>query len=122
MVSVFIVDDEELVHQIYKAILALAGHRVIGVAYNGFEAIEKLKQLKPPPHIVIMDHRMPQMDGISATSELKRVLPFCKILFISADCKMRTSEAGADLFLTKPVSLEGLLDAVHQLARGLECA
>jgi CheY-like chemotaxis protein len=119
MVSVFIVDDEELIHRIYTSILSLAGHRVIGNAHNGVEAITKLKELKPPPYLIIMDHRMPLMDGLSATSKLKKFLPTSKILFISADYRMktRTNDAGADMFLTKPVSLEELLAAVHQLTR-----
>lgn len=115
--TVFIVEDEELLLELYTAILTRAGHNVIGVAINGAEAILKLQQLKTPPHIIIMDHRMPIMDGLTATLELKRLLPSCKILFISADYRIeaRTCKAGADLFITKPVELEKLLTAVHQL-------
>ncbi len=118
IVTVFIVEDEEILHKLYKAILVQAGHRVVGVALNGIEAIAKLQRLKHPPHIIIVDHRMPVMDGLSVISELKRLLPSCKILFISADftVKTRTSKAGADLFITKPFSMEKLLTAVGQLA------
>lgn len=91
----------------------------MGVAFNGAEAIEKICQCGVRPELIIMDHRMPVMDGLTATQELKRLCPSCKILFISADdtVRTRTFKAGADRFLTKPVSLEKLLTAVRQLVK-----
>ena len=115
--TVFIVEDEALLHQVYEAILAQGGHQVVGVAFNGAEAIEKILQLDSEPNIIIMDHRMPVMDGLTATKELKRKLQRCLIVFISADetVKGASLEAGADLFIVKPVGLATLLNAVSAL-------
>ena len=112
-------EDEELLHQIYQTILAQGGHRVVGVAFNGAEALEKVYKLEPKPNIIIMDHRMPVMDGLTATKELKRRLPNCLIIFISADetVKAATLEAGVDLFMVKPVGIAALLSAVRTLTQ-----
>ena len=112
-------EDEALLHQIYQTILAQGGHRVVGVAFNGAEALEKVSQLEPKPNIIIMDHRMPVMDGLTATKELKKRLPSCFIVFISADETVKASalEAGVDLFMVKPVGIAALLNAVGTLTR-----
>jgi two-component system chemotaxis response regulator CheY len=103
---------------VYGAILTQGGHEVVGVAFNGVEAIEKISQLKPLPSIIIMDHRMPVMDGLTATKELKQKLPRCQVVFISADetVKQASLKAGAKLFIVKPVGIATLLDAVQSLA------
>ncbi len=110
-------EDEALLHQIYGAILEQGGHKVVGVAFHGAEALEKIHKLESKPSIVIMDHRMPVMDGLTATKELKTALPKCLIIFISADETVKTTslDAGADLFMVKPVGIAALLSAVASL-------
>lgn len=91
----------------------------MGVAFNGAMALEKVSQLEPKPSIIIMDHRMPVMDGLAATKELKRRFPSCLIIFISADETVRaaTLKAGVDLFMIKPVGIAALLSAVRTLTQ-----
>ncbi|MFX1473886.1 MAG: response regulator [Promethearchaeota archaeon] len=117
MATVFIVEDEEDLHYIYKALLSVKGHVVVASAFDGDEAIEKYSQLDPKPDIIMMDHRMPKMDGISATRELKQACPDCKIIFISADetVRQKAMEAGAEVFQVKPIRAHELYTIITQL-------
>ncbi len=117
MATIFIVEDEEDLHYIYKALLSVKGHIVVASAFDGDEAIEKYSQLDPKPDIIMMDHRMPKMDGISATRELKRLCPKCKIIFVSADetVRQKAIEAGAKVFQVKPIRARELYTLITQL-------
>ena len=74
-------------------------------AYDGADAIEKYVQLNQKPDIILMDHRMPVMSGTEATTEIHKINPKAKIIFISADESVRdiAISAGALDFLTKPI-------------------
>ncbi len=114
MVTVLIVDDEKFLHEVLEQILKLRGHIVIDHAYNGLEAIEKYVSLKSKPDIILMDHRMPFMDGTSATRELKQLDPSVIVVVFSADdsVKDQAEDAGADGFLVKPISSSTLFEAI----------
>ena len=79
------VDDDKFMHKVFERIMSLAGHDVVGHAYNGQEAVENFESLNPQPDFILMDHRMPIRNGVSATRELIDKFPGIKILFISAD-------------------------------------
>ncbi|MFW9831537.1 MAG: response regulator [Candidatus Thorarchaeota archaeon] len=119
MASIFIVDDEENLHQIYKALFAMRGHSVIGSAYDGDEAVQIFLRLNPKPDVIIMDHRMPRMDGISATKMLKEINSDSKIVFVSADETVRNEaiEAGAAIFQVKPVRARELFEIIEKLSK-----
>ena len=86
-------------------------------ALNGAEAIKIYTRLDPKPDVVLMDHRMPIMDGVSATRELKRIDPSCKIIFLSADetAMNEALAAGASSFKLKPISSLELFHAIEQV-------
>jgi len=113
--GVFIVDDEEFIHQLYKDILEFNGLSVVGDAYDGSEAIEMYKDLDRRPDVVLMDHRMPKRDGVDATLEIKKMDPKVKIIFASADStvKDRAIQAGADSFLIKPFKIQELIATIR---------
>ncbi|MDO8123357.1 MAG: response regulator [Candidatus Hermodarchaeota archaeon] len=119
MASIFIVDDEENLHGVYKALFELRGHKVIGCAFDGDEAVQTFLQLNPKPDIIIMDHRMPRMDGISATKMIHEISRKSKIVFISADETVREAalEAGADMFQVKPVRASALFEIITKLTK-----
>ena len=79
------------------------------------KAIEMVKDLMPD--IVLMDHRMPVMNGTTATRELKHLDADCRILFLSADetVKDEAIEAGAIGFLPKPIRANTLFSAVSEM-------
>jgi two-component system chemotaxis response regulator CheY len=116
MVTVMIVDDDIFLHKVLSRILSIGGHKVLEQAYNGSEAIEKYVAMNPKPDIILMDHRMPVMNGTTATKELIQLNPSVKILFISADntVEQEAINAGAWGFLTKPIRSSGLFAAIEE--------
>ena len=117
-IRVLVVDDstffcQQLIH-ILNSDPAL---KVIGVAQNGREAIQKIEQLKPD--VVTMDITMPGADGISTLREIKRHRPDARIVMISAlgqkEKIMACIRAGAMDFILKPFipdKVIGILDRI----------
>jgi len=118
MASIFIVDDEENLHQIYKALFQIRGHKVIGSAFDGDEAVQLFLTMDPKPDVIIMDHRMPRMDGIIATKMIQEIDAHSKIIFVSADETVRSEaiDAGATVFQVKPVRAKELFKIIEMVA------
>jgi DNA-binding NarL/FixJ family response regulator len=83
MTRILIVDDQVLFAESLKAVLEAApdGYKVCGLAENGREAVDAVDELKP--ELVLMDVRMPVMDGVAATRILKSKHPALKILMLT---------------------------------------
>ncbi len=111
MATIFIVDDEPALHELYSAFLEMGGHEIVAEAYDGNEAVKIFGSMDPPPEIVIMDHRMPNKNGIEATKELLGINSNVKIILASADDVVKDSalEAGACRFMLKPFNVMDLL-------------
>jgi two-component system chemotaxis response regulator CheY len=120
MATVMIVDDDMFLHKVLNRILSIGGHQVVDQAYNGAEAIEKFVASNPKPDIILMDHRMPVMNGTTATRELLHLDPKIKIVFISADNTVEgeAMESGALGFLTKPIRSTDLFAAIDKYVQG----
>lgn len=121
MIKVLVVDDQELVRAGFRLILDKAGMTVVGEAANGLEAIEKT--LTATPDVVLMDIRMPRMDGIEATRRIlaeaqqpPRVLALTT--FDLDEYVYAAVRAGASGFLLKDISPDDLIHAVRVIARG----
>jgi DNA-binding response OmpR family regulator len=87
------------------------------VAGNGAEAVEKYRQSSARPDIVIMDNRMPLMNGVEAMRRIRDLGSPVRFIFMSADATVRdeVTEMGA-LFLKKPASIRELMQAIEALA------
>lgn len=111
---VVIAEDEALPAELLKRTLIRLGHTVVGSAQNGVEAIAMTRELHPD--VVVMDLRMPVMDGWTAMAELKRDL-LTPIVVVSALDDRESLEqavlAGASAFLTKPVREDDLERALE---------
>lgn len=120
MATIFIVDDEPMLHEFYGSILEISGHEIVADAYDGDEAVEILKTMNEPPEVVILDHRMPGKDGIETTEELLKINPDIKIIFASADASVRDDAlaSGACDFLSKPFAIGDLLLEIEDLIAG----
>lgn len=120
MVSIFIVDDEAFLVDLYRDILRLKGHSIAGVAYDGAEAIDKYVHANPKPDVIIMDHRMPVMCGLAALKEILRISPSQKVMFVSADASIEEDvrATGALEFLLKPFRMDDLLERLEHLVEG----
>ncbi|MFP5415869.1 MAG: response regulator [Actinomycetes bacterium] len=120
-VSVAIVDDDAIVRAALVAYLsATDGFDVRHECTNGVDAVAAITA--EPVDVVIMDVRMPRMDGIQATAALRAALPPLKILVITSfdeDGAVREAlAAGANGFLLKDTSPSALVDAVRSVMQG----
>jgi len=117
MARVMVVDDEPAIQEVFEALFENLGHEVILKSLNGVEAVEHFKQAEPRPDIVVMDQRMPHLDGITAARQIRAIDPTVKIIFISADDSI-VPEVRADrlgTFLQKPFRLDELRAHVTSL-------
>jgi DNA-binding NarL/FixJ family response regulator len=118
-IRVLIVDDQEAVRSGFKTILNLQPDiEVIGEAANGLEAINMAKALLPD--VVLMDIRMPLLDGLEATEKLREVCPQAHVLILTTfdldEYVYRALKLGAAGFLLKDVEPKQLVEAVHVVA------
>ena len=119
MTRVVIVDDQDLVRQGLRLILELAGLEVVAEARDGVEGVAAVAE--HDPDVVLMDLRMPGMDGVEATRRIvgehgTRVLVLTT--FDVDEHVVDALRAGAVGFLLKDVTSDGLVDAVRRAASG----
>jgi DNA-binding NarL/FixJ family response regulator len=120
MTRVLIVDDQDLVRHGLRMILELGGIEVVGEAADGAEAVAAVESLGPD--VILMDVRMPGMDGVEATRTIAASHPDCRVVALTTfDVDQHVVDmlrAGAVGFLLKDVTSMSLLDAVHRAAAG----
>lgn len=120
VIRLLIVDDHQVVREGLRRIFEMEnGIQVIGEASNGEEAI--VKALALSPDIVIMDLKMPGMDGIAATYEMKQKIPEIRILILTLyaeDFVKQAIEAGASGYLLKDSETEQIIKAIYQVHEG----
>lgn len=114
MTKVMLVDDDRNLQRIFLSIFKMNNFEIVSQAYDGVQAVEQYDSLNSKPDVVIMDQRMPKMDGITATRKIIKIDPDARIIFLSADDTAETKalNAGAKLFLTKPISIETVLESI----------
>jgi DNA-binding NarL/FixJ family response regulator len=120
-VRVLLVDDDDLMRAGLKAVLSSdARVEVVGEAGSGRQAVERVRAVRPD--LVLMDVRMPDLDGIAATRELTAASPDVKIVILTTfeqdDYIFGALNAGASGFLLKRSDPEELLAAIQTVAAG----
>jgi DNA-binding NarL/FixJ family response regulator len=120
-VKVLIVDDDALMRAGLRGVLASdEGIELVGEADDGRQATYRTRLLKPD--VVLMDVRMPDLDGISATGELLAAFPEVKVVILTTfeqdDYIFGALSAGASGFLLKRTRPEELIAAIHTIAAG----
>jgi DNA-binding NarL/FixJ family response regulator len=121
MTRVLIADDDDLMRAgLVELLTADPEIEIAGQAATGREAVEQTRRLAPD--VVLMDVRMPDLDGIGATRELARVAPATRVLILTTfeqdDYVFGALRAGASGFLLKRARPEELIAAVHTIAAG----
>jgi DNA-binding NarL/FixJ family response regulator len=121
MIRVLLADDQELVRSGFRLILELAeGIEIVGEAADGQEAVSLAKELQPD--VVLMDVRMPEVDGIEATRRLRQAGVEARVLVLTTfdldEYVYSAVRAGASGFLLKDAPREQLVTAVRTIARG----
>jgi len=102
--------------KLYKLILARMGDFSVEFFINGKDAVENYRNHSEKPKVIIMDHRMPVMNGIDAMIEIFKIDKTTKIIFASADTSMKelSISKGATAFLSKPFKIEELMDLIKK--------
>jgi DNA-binding NarL/FixJ family response regulator len=121
MTRVLIADDDDLMRAgLVELLSGDPSIEVVGLASTGREAVARARRLDPD--VVLMDVRMPDLDGIGATAELARAAPRTKVLILTTfeqdDYIFSTLRAGASGFLLKRTRPEELVAAVHTIGAG----
>ncbi|WP_053957427.1 response regulator [Inediibacterium massiliense] len=115
--GILVVDDAAFMRMMVKDVLIKYGFDVVGEAENGAKAIEKYKELDP--ELVIMDITMPEVDGIQAVKEIKKINPGAKIIMCSAMGQqamvIEAIQAGAGDFIVKPFQADRVVEAVKKV-------
>lgn len=122
MIRILLVDDQRLVRAGLRMLCTSAdGIEVVGEAEDGRRAVSLVEQLVP--HVVLMDLRMPGVDGITATRRILAARPSVRVLVLTTfddDGHLYPAlEAGACGFLAKDTAPEDLLDGIRRAAEGL---
>ncbi|AUI35815.1 two-component system response regulator [[Bacillus] caldolyticus] len=116
MARVLVVDDVAFMRMMIKDILTKNGHEVVAEAADGRQAIEKYKETQPD--VVTMDITMPEMDGITALKEIKKIDSNAKVIMCSAMGQQAmvidAIQAGAKDFVVKPFQADRVIEAINK--------
>jgi len=117
--TIFIIEDDLSIVTLFDKFLTVLGHEIVAKAYNGEEAVKLFHEFRKIPDLILMDHRMPKKDGLTATKEILRFNNNSKIIFISADysIKDKALAIGAKYFLEKPFKLDKLSQIIEKISR-----
>jgi len=117
MLDVMIVDDSDIIRNIFSKGLHHLGHNVVGMAKNGKEAVDMYENLKPD--LVTMDITMPIMDGMEALKKILEVYPNAVIVMITSHGEeklvMESISSGAKGYILKPITHKKVEQAIFNL-------
>jgi DNA-binding NarL/FixJ family response regulator len=121
VIGVVIADDQRAFREGLAMLVGLTDDiEVVGTAANGIEALEVARDLRPD--VILMDLRMPEMDGADATREIHATLPDTRVLILTTyaddDSLFPALQAGAQGYLTKDASAEEIERAIRAVAEG----
>ena len=121
MIRVVLADDQELIRESLSFVLnAQTDIQMVGIAKNGREAIELVRKEKPD--VILMDIRMPEVDGVECTRLIKEAYPQMKVIILTTfdddEYVFGALRYGASGYLLKGVSVAELANAVREAARG----
>ena len=116
---VLVVDDDPDARTLMRRVLETKSvFQVVGEAADGVEALERMEELQP--QLVIMDVRMPQMDGIQATRRIKERWPDTAVVGFSAfgDKEREMLDAGANAYILKDLASDEVITLIRTAADG----
>ncbi|MCF8018626.1 response regulator [Petrocella atlantisensis] len=121
MIKVLIADDQELIRHSLEIILKnISDIQVIDSVGDGKSVIRSIRKEKPD--VILMDIRMPEMDGVQCTKIIKESYPNIKIIILTSfdddDYILSALRDGASGYLLKGITIEELVDAIHKVHSG----
>jgi len=121
LVRIVVVDDFDLWRVFVVARLRERPDlEIVGFASDGLQAVQKAEELQPD--IILLDMMLPELNGIEAAQQIRRVAPLTKILFVSSESDLESVQtafqAGGSGYVSKMDAAEGLLDGIDSVLRG----
>ncbi len=119
IIRILLVDDHQVVREGIRRMLEIEPDlKVVGEASGAPEALAQVEALTP--EVILMDIKMPGVDGISLTREIKKIFPDCNIIMMTLYDEYLTQaiEAGAKGYLLKDIHRDELLRAIHSVHEG----
>ena len=121
MIRVMLADDQKILAEGIKSVLQTSPEiEVCGIAYNGVQAVDMAKELHPD--VILMDVRMPEMNGVAATKRIKEASPDIKIIILTtfddSDYILSGINNGASGYLLKDIGSTALIDAIKNAYAG----
>ena len=121
MIKILLADDQTILTEGIKSVLETCpDFEIVGAAHDGIEAVELCEKLKPD--VVLMDIRMPNMNGVIATKRIKELNPAIKIIvlttFDDSDYILNAINNGASGYLLKDIGSTALIDSIKNAYAG----
>ena len=110
-----IVDDKEDLCEVFSMLVKSLGHHPEFVAHEGNEIVQAVLEDSIHPDLILMDYRMPTMNGMQAAEKILRVRPEIKIIIATADESVKRDVISAGLFfIQKPFSISALANTMEE--------
>ncbi len=120
MIKVLIADDQELIRDSLRIVLSGNPDFSVNTAANGIEVVRAVRRDKPD--VILMDIRMPEMDGVQCTQIIKENYPEIKIIILTTfdddEYIFSALKHGASGYLLKGISADKLIEAIHKVYHG----
>ena len=121
MIKVMLADDQKILSEGIKSVLETCPDiAVCGIAYDGVQAVDMARALRPD--VILMDVRMPEMNGVAATKRIKESFPDIKIIILTtfddSDYILSGINNGASGYLLKDIGSAALIDAIKNAYAG----
>ncbi len=120
MIKVLIADDQELIRDSLRIVLSGNPDFSVSTAMNGIDVIRTVRMDKPD--VILMDVRMPEMDGVQCTQIIKENYPEIKIIILTTfdddEYIFSALKHGASGYLLKGISTDKLIEAIHKVYQG----
>ena len=120
MIKILIADDQELIRDSLRIVLSSNPDFSVNTAANGIEVVRAVRRDKPD--VILMDIRMPEMDGVQCTQIIKENYPEIKIIILTTfdddEYIFSALKHGASGYLLKGISADKLIEAIHKVYHG----
>ena len=115
--TAIIVDDEPRITQLYSELLELQNLKILGIGQNGNDAIRLFKEYGPD--LVFLDVHMPDLSGVEALKEIKKISPTAKVIMVTADLskdlEKLLQDSGATAVIFKPFDMQKIIQLLEML-------
>lgn len=115
--TAIIIDDEPRIAQLYSELLELQNLKILGIGQDGNDAVRLFKKHKPD--LVFLDVHMPDLNGVEALKEIKKISPTANVVMVTADLSEDLEELlqnnGATAIIFKPFNIQKIIQVLEMI-------